>query len=553
MVSKVGTYYAVSKGQGVIRVNSSNDKIVATDMLEYTIELFDFDNTTGKLSNAIILKNSIYNRVYGAEFSPNGSKLYVSRQNRPSTLFQFDLSNMSKSAIENSRQIVFDIDIDYGLGSIQLAPNGKIYCNHRDYTQPSRFLAEIESPDSLYPLCNFKSNFIDLYPSMSWSGLPNYVSDFNRPYKIRYYYNCERDSFHFIYSGPNDSCLWTIDGDINKPLFGDSIAVKFKQGGLHKVYLNSFSKNKRNIDSIDIHVFEKAELERLKDTTICFNDSLTISITNKYPVFWFDGIYLNSRVFKSQGVYSYQIIDSNGCIFKDTFEIKIVSNAADNRDTFICLNSSLVLPIDTNYNYFNLDSSIQFKNEIKYPDSLIIYEIRSGVCLFRDTFKIDYLDTFGNSITYDTIFCEDDKRFVRASSINGYWQNYSDDLIEIFPSSAPLILRSNLCSVDTIRLNISTLPCACEVFVPNAFTPDYDKLNDDFKPIITCTPENYIFRIYNQWGQKMFESNKPSESWNGMYLNNERNYLNVYFWTLQFIDPYSRSQIIKNGTVTLLR
>ncbi len=55
------------------------------------------------------------------------------------------------------------------------------------------------------------------------------------------------------------------------------------------------------------------------------------------------------------------------------------------------------------------------------------------------------------------------------------------------------------------------------IFVPNSFTPDADGTNDVFAPIIAglTSDYRYTFRVYNRWGDVIFETNDPNDVWTG--------------------------------------
>ena len=65
----------------------------------------------------------------------------------------------------------------------------------------------------------------------------------------------------------------------------------------------------------------------------------------------------------------------------------------------------------------------------------------------------------------------------------------------------------------------SNIACAEQfprVFVANAFTPNFDDVNDVITPLVLfASPKDYVFQIYNRWGEVIFTTNKPSEGWNG--------------------------------------
>lgn len=56
-------------------------------------------------------------------------------------------------------------------------------------------------------------------------------------------------------------------------------------------------------------------------------------------------------------------------------------------------------------------------------------------------------------------------------------------------------------------------------WIPNAFTPDRNDLNETFGPKVIGA-HDYTFVIFNRWGQKLFETSNPEEGWNGYYQTN---------------------------------
>ena len=56
-----------------------------------------------------------------------------------------------------------------------------------------------------------------------------------------------------------------------------------------------------------------------------------------------------------------------------------------------------------------------------------------------------------------------------------------------------------------------------DLWIPNAFSPDYDGINDIFKPKANTELLNYNLQIYTRWGALIFESNDINKGWNGIY------------------------------------
>lgn len=74
-------------------------------------------------------------------------------------------------------------------------------------------------------------------------------------------------------------------------------------------------------------------------------------------------------------------------------------------------------------------------------------------------------------------------------------------------------------------------------YVPNTFTPNDDEKNQFFQPIISqgYKPGTYWFRIYNRWGEMIFESRDQAIGWDGGYGPNSVNCQSgTYTWVLNF-------------------
>jgi gliding motility-associated-like protein len=91
------------------------------------------------------------------------------------------------------------------------------------------------------------------------------------------------------------------------------------------------------------------------------------------------------------------------------------------------------------------------------------------------------------------------------------------------------------------------------VYVPNAFTPDGDGINDVFIPVLSGSdPMNYTFLIFDRWGKLIFESNVANVGWDGTYKGTAVQQ-GVYVWKLQARSSDSNKYIEKAGHVTLIK
>ncbi|MBK8501755.1 MAG: gliding motility-associated C-terminal domain-containing protein [Saprospiraceae bacterium] len=91
--------------------------------------------------------------------------------------------------------------------------------------------------------------------------------------------------------------------------------------------------------------------------------------------------------------------------------------------------------------------------------------------------------------------------------------------------------------------------CGCQVFVPNAFTPNDDGIND----VLSLNPEEFCMRIqqlqiFDRNGWRVFESSDPDPRWDG-----GDHVPGVYLYLLNFFDYKINRSVEKSGSVTLIR
>lgn len=84
--------------------------------------------------------------------------------------------------------------------------------------------------------------------------------------------------------------------------------------------------------------------------------------------------------------------------------------------------------------------------------------------------------------------------------------------------------------------------------IPNAFTPNNDQINDRFRPLLDCIPATFLFRIFDRWGNLVFETNDPLSAWDGTFRDAPAP-VDAYIWTVQSSDALK----MYRGEVTLIR
>lgn len=177
VISNVGVIHSGNEMNSVGYMKFSPDGSKLATVLTYngTIEIFDFDATTGIVSNAQLFPTT-YQYVYGLEFSPDNSKLYVSNF-ITKKIMQFDLSSGNATTINNSMTVVASSSSVKYRG-LQLGPDYRIYVS----TQDQHYLGVINDPNNSGSACNYVEQGVYLGSSFTAQyGLPNFMPSYFGP------------------------------------------------------------------------------------------------------------------------------------------------------------------------------------------------------------------------------------------------------------------------------------------------------------------------------------------------------------------------------------
>ena len=185
-VQSIGSQNHTNNGQ--ICFSQLGDKVVFSNLMGL-LELFNFDRCNGLLSNPIIIEPEPTippaKYFWSCAFSPDASKLYVSTNETPTYLFQYDLNSPNIAA---SKDTIYSLSypLEAG-GELKLAPDNKIYLSnwyfngfqtpypYQDtvYNMYNMNLSVINQPDSLGTACDFQPYSFYLGGKRTYVGLPN--------------------------------------------------------------------------------------------------------------------------------------------------------------------------------------------------------------------------------------------------------------------------------------------------------------------------------------------------------------------------------------------
>ena len=196
--------------------------------------------------------------------------------------------------------------------------------------------------------------------------------------------------------------------------------------------------------------------------------------------------------------------------------------------------------------------------------------VSNGVCIDSTSVTIKLDNEVKASFDAENVICPEDKLEVTNTStgiIDTWRWNFGSAGTSFLKDPAPFLFptlgreikypvklvvtnRSLGCSDSAIKM--VTVFDLCSADVPTAFTPNNDGLNDKFGPHNALKADNYEFKIYNRWGQLIFQSKKWSDRWDGK-LNGKVQSSGVYVWMLSYTHRDTKQAVLKKGTVTLIR
>jgi len=326
VISGIGPFHNLWIGStaGYFKANRQGNKIALAMWDKNSFDLCDFDNTTGLASNHLVVQKPDMDYTYGVEFSPNGRYMYVTNMNTPLChLYQFDLTSGTAAGILNSRITLDSSGIIYRYSSLQIAPDGNIYCAHRnDY-----YAGVINDPDSAGMLCNYADTGFSTYPYVDWLGLPNYPAD----------YLLNLGPVAVVSSSDTtacqEECISFTDLSVNSPVSwhwyfsGGSPASSFDQNPAQICYASPgvfdvalVVSNSAGTDSVFLPGYITVYPSPPAPVISQSSDTLFCNVASNYAAFqWLyfgtqiSGATDSFYVATQNGTYQVEVHDSNGC------------------------------------------------------------------------------------------------------------------------------------------------------------------------------------------------------------------------------------------------
>ncbi len=295
------------------------------------------------------------------------------------------------------------------------------------------------------------------------------------------------------------------------------------------------------------------------DTTICNSKTILlqpVGVLSQVNYLWNTGATSSSINTNVAGLYWLQITN-DGCAKRDSIIIISKPNPIINLgdDTTLCAGQTILLNASNNnavYTWQDGSSGPTF--EVNKAGSYTV-DVKENGCDTSGKITINYINKPIINIGKDTSICITEKLLLDATYPSSIyiWQDGSTNAqFTVTQPGNYAVDVSNVCGDTKDSINVMYENCACKFYMPSAFTPNTDGRNDVFIPKYQCQLSNYELKIFNRWGQLVFNSINISNGWDGNF-NNRQQPIGTYIWKVSYKDNITGIAIHKNGTVVLIR
>ncbi|MEY5042731.1 MAG: hypothetical protein RLZZ414_2298 [Bacteroidota bacterium] len=372
---------------------------------------------------------------------------------------------------------------------------------------------------------------------------------------------CKGDSV-LLNPGDFDKYFW-LQNNVNTK----TVWVKNAQKYIVEVADNNNCKAK---DTIEIkHQILQLDLAPIFYT--CANERVTISPTTIDPLItnlqWNTNQTGSSITTGFSGKYWINGTSALGCSVGDTTELISVPYPQNfiSGDSIACEGDLVQLSLVTDAQNFVWKDGVSSRNysvnQTGWYGITAQNTLGSKTCVTKDSVKVTFYDYPNLINTPKQIFCFNyGDAFNVQTNIQANWFVWDNNL----PSNSAIkeVKQSGLYNVIAYNHPFCTITqdieveelCPMRLFVPNAFTPNDDNLNETFKPVAVNFIDYEIF-IFNRWGELIYQSQDIESPWNGTYLGNPVQQ-DVYVWLIIISglnNDLQKQNQQHTGTVTLYR
>ncbi len=389
---------------------------------------------------------------------------------------------------------------------------------------------------------------------------------------------CLTDSVQLI-AGTIGQIAWTPStGMQTAPSFSPKVSP-----AVTTVYYADLNDNGcTNRDSLRVRVTDKVNLSVMNDTTICAGDTIQLRIqSDALQYSWTPASQLNNpnlpQPVSITPLNTRYTIRANigSCVAQSSINIITVPYPLVNAgsDTMICFNSGAFLSgtstgISTVWApSVSVAQPGQLNTPISPPSTttytLFAYDNKGCPKPAMDQVTVTVLPPLFATAGRDTAVMVGQPLQLTASGGTGYLWTPATGLSDYAISNpvanytVPTESISYTVSVsnqagctETAFIKVKVFKEGDEIYVPNAFTPNSDGINDIIRPVNVSIQQMDYFKVYNRWGKLLFNTSLPGAGWDGK-INGVLQGSGTFVWVFKGTD-YNGKIVLKKGTVTLI-
>lgn len=296
------------------------------------------------------------------------------------------------------------------------------------------------------------------------------------------------------------------------------------------------------------------------DTIICPGAFLVLNIGMPgAAVIWEDGSTAPQRVIHSAGNY-HADISLNGCTASASLQVGVtplpeVDLGADRTG---CIGDTILLSVEPGpaslaWSTGGTSNAIEVTSSGTYGATLTM-----DGCTVADQVTIIFTaPVTAINLGPDQGICPDGSVMLDATlpGANYLWSTGSTQpVLKVDRPGTYSVAVEGMCIHAADTIVISEGRCRPTAYIPNAFTPDGDGINDLFAPVVDGPIDSWEFMVFNRWGQCIFTSSTPNGAWNGTFQGMESP-VGVYAWNLHYtsVTDIGVVQVRRTGSVSLVR
>jgi gliding motility-associated-like protein len=329
-------------------------------------------------------------------------------------------------------------------------------------------------------------------------------------------------------------------------------------------------------------VLDFIKVDAGNDTSMCRTDSIILRpVSHALQYVWTPSDDLSNSTVKNPvatplATKKYYVTANLGkCQDRDSVLIKVTPYPQSNAgaDATVCYGSSTQLKGSVVGSSFTWSPNTSLQNSftlspVARPTTTTNYVLTSYDTLgcpkpFRDTVTVKVLPQIMAFAGNDTIVVANQPLQLTATGGTDYLWSPTIGMTG-FNTATPLVVLSANVESITYRVRVG-VPEGCfaeddinvrvfkspDIFIPTAFTPNADGKNDVVKPTLAGIKSFKYFKIYNRWGQLLFNTAEIGKGWDGRFGGRELG-SGTYIFVAEATD-YLDKRIFKKGTVVLIR